>query len=304
MSKLLSILARATDTKGYPDDKDPAHWRTINHAKVHVDAGGRIDGGAGKKFDGAEWKSAKHPHRPETYTKPKGAEDLKKAWAIVAKERMEIHRAKTEKSRKSHEEKLAKAYKDYTDMRAEIEARDPAEAAKFKPRTGSSAVSAKRTGLSGLAEATAPAMSEHAKGFVDSGKEAVKSYAEFKKSGKAADLEKAQEALTKATSEMDLIGDKDEAREARASIIEECKALGLESAKLRDLFKEIKTAAAPTAKSSLSSLAETTAGAGYTGQSEHGGCSPNADSKEISEWRKKSPTLKNFETYSTKEVKL
>ena len=96
MKNLLGMLARATDTKGYPDDKDPAHWRTIHHAKVHIDADGYIDGGGGERLKGKKLTSETWPHRPETYSKPKGADDLRKAWATVAKERMEVHRAKTE----------------------------------------------------------------------------------------------------------------------------------------------------------------------------------------------------------------
>lgn len=46
------MLAKATDTKGYPDDKDPNHWRKINGSPVHLDANGNIDGGAGGKFTG------------------------------------------------------------------------------------------------------------------------------------------------------------------------------------------------------------------------------------------------------------
>lgn len=294
MSKLLRMLARATDTKGYPDDKDPAHWRTIHHAKVHLDASGHVDGGAGKKFDGAEWTSIKHPHRPETYEKPKGAEDLKKAWAAVAKERMEVRRARTEASRKRHEEKLEKAYKEYTDMRAEIEARDPAEAAKFKPRTAGSVTSPKKTGLSELAEATTPELSFYAKTFADGGIEAVKHYAAFKKSGKAEDLEKAQKALESATADMKFIADPEEAKVARDLIIDECKKLGLESGKLRDLFKEIKEAVAPEpttgTESPLAGLAEATAPV-----------FPRT-TEEISAMRARTPLLKEYEVARDKVV--
>lgn len=51
------------DTKGYPDDKDPSHWRRINGAPVHIDNEGNIDGGAGGKFAGKQWNSSRHPHK-------------------------------------------------------------------------------------------------------------------------------------------------------------------------------------------------------------------------------------------------
>ena len=287
MKNLLGMLARATDTKGYPDDKDPAHWRTIHHAKVHIDADGYIDGGGGERLKGKKLTSETWPHRPETYSKPKGADDLRKAWATVAKERMDVHRAKTEKSRKAHEDKLAEAYKAYTDLRAEIEARDPAEAAKFKPRTGGAAASPKGA-LASLVEATAPEMSAEAKGFEDHGIAAIKAYAEFKKTGSPEALQKAQDALTKATEQMDAIADSEEAKQARAAIIEECKKAGLKSDKLRDLFKEIKNAKASTptpapATTPLAGMAEAT--------------TPEfpRTPEEVSAMRAKTPLLREFE---------
>ena len=299
MSKALELLAKATDTKGYPDDKDPAHWRTIRHSKVHIDETGHIDGGAGGKFHGKKWTSVKHPHKPESYKKPKGAADLRKAWAAVAKERMEIHRAKTEKGRKAHEEKLAAAYKEYSDMRAEIEARDPAEAAKFKPRTAGAASSPKRSPLESLAKATAPKVSAEADTFRSKGISAVQAYAKFKKSGKAEDLQKAQAELKEASAAMNGIADVDEAKAMRADIIEECKKLGLKSDKLRDLFREIKGATAVS--SPLAELAKSTSG--YTGRSKYGGVSPTATTKEISAWRKTYPTLKKFEQHAAESGK-
>lgn len=44
MSELLNLLAKAFDTKGYPDDKNPKNWRKINGSSVHLDAYGNIDG--------------------------------------------------------------------------------------------------------------------------------------------------------------------------------------------------------------------------------------------------------------------
>lgn len=54
MSELLILLARAFDTKGYPDNKDPNHWFKINGTPIHHDGYGNIDGGAGGKFNGAK----------------------------------------------------------------------------------------------------------------------------------------------------------------------------------------------------------------------------------------------------------
>lgn len=59
MSKVLLMLAKAFDTKGYPDDKNPDHWRKINGSPVHLDANGHIDGGAGGKFKGAKFGKSK-----------------------------------------------------------------------------------------------------------------------------------------------------------------------------------------------------------------------------------------------------
>ena len=42
-------LARALD---WAKDPDPDHWKTINGAKVHLDANGNYDGGAGGRFNG------------------------------------------------------------------------------------------------------------------------------------------------------------------------------------------------------------------------------------------------------------
>lgn len=55
MSKVLLMVAKAFDTKGYPDDKNPDHWRKINGSPVHLDANGHIDGGAGGKFKGTKF---------------------------------------------------------------------------------------------------------------------------------------------------------------------------------------------------------------------------------------------------------
>lgn len=50
MSKMLLLLSKAFDTKGYLDDKNLENWRKINGAPVNLDNNGNIDGGAGGKF--------------------------------------------------------------------------------------------------------------------------------------------------------------------------------------------------------------------------------------------------------------
>lgn len=59
MSKVLLMLAKAFDTKGYPDDKNPDHWRKMNGLPVHLDVNGHIDGGAGGKFKGTKFGEGK-----------------------------------------------------------------------------------------------------------------------------------------------------------------------------------------------------------------------------------------------------
>lgn len=54
----IQALRRVLD---YAKDPNPNHWRTINGAKVHLDASGKYDGGAQGKFNGRyhygpEWK--------------------------------------------------------------------------------------------------------------------------------------------------------------------------------------------------------------------------------------------------------
>lgn len=132
MSILLRLLARATDTKGYPDDKNPAHWRTINHSKVHVDAEGNIDGGAGKKFDGAKWTSTRHPHDPSSYPPPAApapaptpavtTNDLKSAWKRVEKYRTAMRQVKGAATKKIHAQNMLDALQAYLDLRAKADA--------------------------------------------------------------------------------------------------------------------------------------------------------------------------------------
>lgn len=59
MGNWIRALRRVLD---YAKDPDPNHWRTINGAKVHLDASGKYDGGAQGKFNGRyhygpDWKT-------------------------------------------------------------------------------------------------------------------------------------------------------------------------------------------------------------------------------------------------------
>lgn len=171
MSTLLRLLARATDTKGYPDDKNPAHWRTINHSKVHVDAEGNIDGGAGKKFDGAKWTSTRHPHDPSSYPPPTVTRDnLLKAWDRVRKYQVAMKRAKGEAAYKKNADLLKAAIEEYEKLRekapADVKAahKPKIEAMKaFATREFTKPEVASSSGpLEALAASTAPAGSPDA----------------------------------------------------------------------------------------------------------------------------------------------
>lgn len=261
----LQKLAKAFDTKGYPDDKDPSHWKTIHHTPVHIDEDGRIDGGAHGKFHGAKWSSTKHPHKatPESYGKKKPpaapvktAEDLRTAWKAVTKERMEIHRAKTEKGRKAHEEKLEKAYKDYMDLRAEIEARDPAEAAKHKPTTaGSAAAKKSTTSLGSLVEAFSsssteaePEVRRKLAMFTMHATTALRMYARYLETHSDTSFDLAKHNVKQASEKLEGIPECEEFKAARKELVGLCKELGLKGDKLKDVFKEIKAAKYEPAK--------------------------------------------------------
>lgn len=133
MSTLLELLARATDTKGYPDDKDPNHWRKIHGSPVHLDANGNIDGGAGGKFGGRAWTSTNHPHNPASYPQPTPApapqpppqpapppvttNDLKQAWAKVAQCFVAMKRAKTQATFLKQQHNMINAITGYANLR-------------------------------------------------------------------------------------------------------------------------------------------------------------------------------------------
>ena len=133
MCNLLELLAKATDTKGYPDDKNPAHWRKINGSPVHLDANGNIDGGAGGKFGGKAWTSSKHPHNAASYPKPAPSittADLKKAWSRVAKYHVAMQRAKSTQLKLTHAQNMLDAISDYEALKKQA---DPAVQGTHKP---------------------------------------------------------------------------------------------------------------------------------------------------------------------------
>lgn len=112
MNKLLKLLSRAFDTKGYPDDKNPENWRKINGSPVHLDANGNIDGGAGGKFTGNTWSSTKHQHKPKAITKA----DLDGAWKNLVKYKKSMSQAKTQKTYEKNAANMKSALEEYKKM--------------------------------------------------------------------------------------------------------------------------------------------------------------------------------------------
>lgn len=157
MSKLLALLAKATDTKGYPDDKDPANWRTINHAKVHLDNNGNIDGGAGEKFKGNAWTSENHPFKGAPKPKPPTKEDLDAAWKKVVKFKVAMNQSKSQGTYEKHAKNLQDAIEEYKKLESQI----PEGTPKPKHNVGNmeqhaAKPYAPKDPLAGLAEATTP----------------------------------------------------------------------------------------------------------------------------------------------------
>lgn len=113
MSILLAMLARATDTKGYPDDKNPDHWRKIHGSPVHLDASGNIDGGAGGKFGGKAWTSETHPHKPAAYQKTYSEAEAKKAWSRVCSAKTALQKSNTAEDREKNGNKMLDAIEEY-----------------------------------------------------------------------------------------------------------------------------------------------------------------------------------------------
>ena len=57
--KELVMLIMAKKTLDYQKDPNPENWVTISGAKVHLDEGGKIDGGAKGKFNGKSYSGTK-----------------------------------------------------------------------------------------------------------------------------------------------------------------------------------------------------------------------------------------------------
>lgn len=116
----------------YPKDPDPKNWRTINGSKVHLTKG-KIDGGAGKKFNGNKWKGKQHhiftPSASKEYKPEEGKEFhpeyksyLDKIEQVIAqskkgKGKPAFYQSKIDKIEKILEEKEKAGYK-YTFAKA------------------------------------------------------------------------------------------------------------------------------------------------------------------------------------------
>ena len=119
----LALLHRTLD---YEKDPDPENWRTIKGAHVHVDNEGKIDGGAGGKFNGKGvlprslfpgQGKAKQTEFAEVTAKRKETEEAAKKAAAEAKER--------------HKKELAEARKAKLKKQRELENRRPELKQKF-----------------------------------------------------------------------------------------------------------------------------------------------------------------------------
>lgn len=66
-------LGNLTRDASPPKDPDPKNWRTISGAKVHL-TNGKIDGGAGGKFQGKNWVG----REKHAYSSPKEPEKSKR----------------------------------------------------------------------------------------------------------------------------------------------------------------------------------------------------------------------------------
>lgn len=73
--KDLVMLIMAKRTLDYQKDPNPENWVTIKGAKVHLDEGGKIDGGAKGKFNGKSYSGTKKSRKTSAGT---GAESSKK----------------------------------------------------------------------------------------------------------------------------------------------------------------------------------------------------------------------------------
>lgn len=157
MSILLAMLARATDTKGYPDDKNPDNWKTINHAHVHLDNNGNIDGGAGEKFKGNAWTSENHPFKGAPKPKPTTKEDLDAAWKKVVKYKVAMNQSKSQATYEKHAQNLQNAIEEYKKLEGLVPDGTPKPKHNVENMEQHAAKPyAPKEPLAGLAEATAP----------------------------------------------------------------------------------------------------------------------------------------------------
>jgi hypothetical protein len=72
--KDLVMLMMAKKTLDYQKDPNPENWVTISGAKVHLDEGGKIDGGAKGKFNGKSYSGTKKQTHAGKQTETKPAE--------------------------------------------------------------------------------------------------------------------------------------------------------------------------------------------------------------------------------------
>ena len=115
--KDLVMLIMARRTLDYQKDPDPENWRTIKGAHVHVDNEGKIDGGAGGKFNGKGalprslfpgQGKAKQTEFAEVTAKRKETEEAAKKAAAEAKERHKKELAEAKKAKREKERELEK----------------------------------------------------------------------------------------------------------------------------------------------------------------------------------------------------
>lgn len=155
--RLLALLAKATDTKGYPDDKNPDNWKTINHAHVHLDNNGNIDGGAGEKFKGNAWTSEKHPFKGAPKPKPTTKEDLDAAWKKVVKYKVAMNQSKSQATYEKHSQNLQNAIEEYKKLEGLVPEGTPKPKHNVENMEQHAAKPyAPKEPLAELAEATAP----------------------------------------------------------------------------------------------------------------------------------------------------
>lgn len=116
MDKTLFMIF-AHRTLDYEKDPDPENWRTIKGAHVHVDNEGKIDGGAGGKFNGKGvlprslfpgQGKAKQTEFAEVTAKRKETEEAAKKAAAEAKERHKKELAEAKKAKREKERELEK----------------------------------------------------------------------------------------------------------------------------------------------------------------------------------------------------